>query len=75
MHTALPIPAFARYRARRASKLLGARMDLVVLDDVSLAIDRRTADKLDWLFAAHPDAKIALVTTIPPAPSWHDLEA
>jgi hypothetical protein len=71
MRTALPIPAFARATDRRVAHIqVGPRRQI----PYHFAIGR-TDDKLDWLFSAHPNAKIALVTIIPPAPAWHDIEA
>lgn len=68
MRTALPIPAFAR--GRPSAPTAPPRRQIPYHFVIG-----RTADKLDWLFAAHPNAKIALVTTIPPAPDWRDIEA
>jgi hypothetical protein len=69
MRTALPIPAFARGRSSARTAPPGRQIPY------HFAIGKTAADRLNWLLAAHPDARIALVglTTIPPTPAWRDI--
>lgn len=72
MRTALTIPAFARGHARRVAHIqIGPRRQC----PYHFTIGRTAGDRLNWLFATHQDAKIAIVTTIPLAPAWRDIEA